>query len=37
MFAFTFPRLQVSGPYFCASNTGPVSLLLARTADNKQR
>ena len=36
MFAFTFARLQVYGPYFCAPSTGPVSLLLARTADYEQ-
>lgn len=33
----SFAQLQVNGPYFCASSTGPVSLLLARTADYEQK
>ncbi len=37
MFASTFACLQVNGPYFHAPSTGPVSLLLARTADYKQK
>ena len=37
MFASTFVCLQFNGPFFRAPDTGPVSLLLARTTDYKQK